>query len=62
VHDSAQIAWARPYAAGGLNAVAYSQQWNNPRTNEPIDSIDLVYGPDRRGVPALLAITAETAR
>lgn len=43
---------------GGLSAAAYSQQWTNPHPDVVIDSVDLVYGPDRRGEPALLAITA----
>jgi beta-galactosidase len=58
--SGAQIAWTRPYTGTDYSAVAYSMQWNNPRPNVEIRSIDLVYGPDRRGVPALLAITAAT--
>jgi hypothetical protein len=27
-----------------------------------IESLDLLYGPDRRGVPALLALTAATGK
>ena len=55
----AQIGWTKPFANGSnLNAVAYSMQWNNPRPNIDITSIDLVYGPDRVGVPALIAVTA----
>jgi hypothetical protein len=57
----AQIAWTRPYPGTEFKAVAYAKQWNNPRPNVAIASIDLVYGNDRRGVPALLAITAATA-
>ncbi len=53
----AQIAWTAPYDDKS-SAVAYSMQWNNPRPEVEISSIDLVYGPDRRGVPALLAVTA----
>ncbi len=54
-----QIGWTRPFANGSnLSAVAYSMQWNNPRPNVDITSIDLVYGPDRVGVPALIAVTA----
>jgi hypothetical protein len=41
--------------------VAYSKQWNNPRPDVAIKSIDFTYGTDRRGVPVLLAITAATA-
>jgi hypothetical protein len=37
------------------------KQWDNPRPDVEIKSIDVVYGPDRRGVPALLAVTAATA-
>ena len=58
----AQIAWTRPYAGTSYLAVAYSQQWNNPFPDKVIQVIDLVYGPDRRGVPALLALTAASAR
>ncbi len=52
----AQIAWTSPYHNGGC-AVAYSMQWNNPHPEVEIKSIDFVYGPDRRGVPTLLALT-----
>ena len=58
----AQLAWSEPYAGTPYASAAYSMQWNNPRPNVQIDSIDLTYGPDRRGVPALLAITAATAQ
>jgi hypothetical protein len=37
-------------------------QWNNPWPDVPISSFDLVMGPDRRAVPALLAVTAAQAR
>ena len=56
----AQIAWTKPYG-NGQTAVAYAKQWNNPRPNVAISSIDFQYGKDRRGVPTLLAITAATA-
>jgi beta-galactosidase len=39
-------------------AAAYQMQWNNPRPDVVIASIDLEYGKDRRGVPVLLALTA----
>lgn len=54
----AQIAWTKPYEGTEFSAVVYSMQWNNPRPEVEIRSIDLVYGPDRRGVPALIAVTA----
>ena len=46
----AQIAWSQPYPGTDQTAVAYSMQWDNPRPAVPILSIDLVSGPDRRGV------------
>lgn len=58
----AQIAWLRPYEGTPFTAVAYMKQWDNPRPTVAIQSIDLEYGPDRRGVPALLAVTAASAR
>ncbi len=56
----AQIAWLRLYEGTPYTEVAYQMQWNNPRPNVEIKSIDLVYGPQRRGVIALLAISAGT--
>jgi len=57
----AQVAWIKPYAGTPYSAVAYSMQWNNPSPEKVIQTVDLVYGPDRRGVPALLAVTAARA-
>ena len=57
----AQIAWTKAYEGTDRTAVAYSKQWNNPRPEVPIESLDMVYGPDRRGVPALIALTAARA-
>ena len=59
---NAQIAWTRKFDTGDESAVAYSKQWNNPRPNVEISSVDMAYGKDRRGVPALLALTAATAQ
>jgi beta-galactosidase len=44
-------------------AVVYSMQWNNPRPDVPIKSIDLISSPDnsRWGAPAVFAITTATA-
>lgn len=53
----AQLAWIKTYPDNSFG-VAYSMQWNNPRPDVEIDSIDLVYGPTKRGVPALLAVSA----
>lgn len=59
----AQIAWTRPFDGTEFHAVAYSKQWNNPRSGVSIQSIDAVYaaGSERRGVPVVLAITAAAA-
>ncbi len=58
----AQLAWTSQYPGTEFSAAAYSMQWNNPRPDVVITSVDLTYGPDRRGVPVLLALTAATAR
>jgi len=57
----AQLAWVGKYEGSNESAVAYAKQWNNPRPDVAIKSVDMVYGADRRGVPVLLAITAATA-
>ncbi len=57
----AQIAWTKPYAGTEWTAVAYAKQWNNPRPEVEIKSLDMVAGGQPRGVPALLAVTAATA-
>ncbi len=57
----AQIAWTAPFAETEYSAVAYSRQWNNPRPEMEIKSIDMVYGAEPRGVPALIAVTAASA-
>lgn len=57
----AQIAWTRPYEGTEYTAVAYSKQWNNPRPDVAITSLDFQYGDQKRGVPVLLAVTAATA-
>jgi beta-galactosidase len=54
----AQIAWTAPFGDTEYSAVAYSKQWNNPRPDAVIKSIDMVYGEELRGVPVLLAMTA----
>jgi beta-galactosidase len=57
----AQLAWVKPYPGTNYSAVAYMKQWNNPRPSVAIQSVGVTYGPDRRGIPALLAVTAATA-
>ena len=61
VIPGAQLAWASKYEGSNESAVAYSKQWNNPRPEVEIKSIDMLYGADKRGVPVLLAITVATA-
>lgn len=58
----AQIAWMKPYPGTEFSAVVYAKQWNNPRPDAAIASVDLIYGKDRRAVPALIAITAAARR
>jgi beta-galactosidase len=58
----ASLAWTRPYPGTDRAAAAYQMQWNNPRPEVPIASIDMEYGKDRRGVPVLLALTAAASR
>jgi len=61
----AAIAWTHAFEdnAAGEKAVVYSMQWNNPRPDATIKSLDITYGPDgnRWGAPAVFAITAATA-
>ena len=57
----AQLVWVRPYEGTDLSAVAYVKQWDNPRPDVAIESVDLVSGPDQRGVLALIALTAASA-
>jgi beta-galactosidase len=58
----AQLAWAARYENSDDYAAAYALQWNNPRPDVPIRSIDMEYVDESRGVPVLLALTAATAR
>jgi beta-galactosidase len=58
----AQIAWTRRYEGTDQSAVAYSKQWNNPRPDVAIKSIDMVSGTQPRGVPVLIALTTAAAR
>ncbi len=59
----AQLAWTRPYPGTGESAVAYSKQWDNPRPDVEIRSVDVIPGGARaRGTLALIAISAAVAR
>jgi beta-galactosidase len=54
----AQLGWSRPFDSSDQHATVYVKQWNNPRPDVEIKTIDMVYGKDKRGVPALIALTA----
>lgn len=57
----AQIAWTRPYENSNEQAVAYAKQWNNPRPEAEIRTVDLIPVEASRGTPVLLALTAVQA-
>lgn len=54
----AQVAWTRRYEPDGPWAVVYMKPWTNPRPDVIITHLDMVYASARRGVPALIAVTA----
>lgn len=55
----AQLAWTLAYPDEEHHAALYAMQWNNPRPEGEIESVDLVYGADgERGVPVLVGLTA----
>lgn len=56
-----QIAWTRPCGTTGFSLVAYCRQWNNPRPQIEIKSIDFLPGAERCATPALLALTTALA-
>ena len=56
-----QIAWTGPCGAAGVSLVAYCRQWNNPRPQVEIKSVDFLPGAERCATPALLALTAAVA-
>jgi len=60
----ATLAWAAPFPNddSGDQAAVYQMQWDNPRPDVAIESVDLTYGGNgnRYGQPALLAVTAAT--
>jgi len=59
------LAWAAPFPNddSGDQAAVYQLQWNNPRPDAAVESLDVGYGEagNRYGQPALLAVTAATA-
>jgi hypothetical protein len=54
----AQLAWTRPYEGTEYHAAVYAKQWNNPRPDVEIRSLDVLQGANPRGTAALLAVTA----
>ena len=61
----ASIAWSAPLsdASGGERAVVYSMQWDNPRPEATIASIDIVsVDSGKWGAPAVFAVTAGSTR
>ena len=57
----AQTAWIQPFENSDEKAVAYSKQWNNPRPDVAITSVDMIPVDPKRGTPVLLAVTAAQA-
>jgi hypothetical protein len=57
----AQLAWSRRYDGAKTSAAVWSMQWSNPRADVAIASVTLASGPDHRGVPVLIALTAASA-
>ena len=56
----ANLAWSKPFTNSDLSAAAWVKQWDNPRPDVEIKSVDVMYGKEQRGVPAILAISAAT--
>jgi beta-galactosidase len=59
--QGAQLGWTAPYDGGREHAAAYAKQWNNPRPDVAIASVDMVPVDPSRGAPVLLALTAAAA-
>ncbi len=61
----AALAWAAPFPndKSGEQAVLYQMQWNNPRPDVAVQSVDVAYGDNgnRFGQPAVVAITSANA-
>ena len=53
----AQLAWTKPYEGTEFHAAVYAKQWNNPRPDVEIRSLDVLPGDSSRGTAALLAVT-----
>jgi len=53
-----QLAWMSQYEGSKDYAVAYAKQWNNPRPDVEIKSVDMVGVDEGRGTGVLLSLTA----
>jgi beta-galactosidase len=62
---NAALAWTAPFPndASGEQAALYQMQWNNPRPDVAVQSVDVAYGDagNRLGQAAVVAITAANA-
>ncbi len=53
----AVVGWTGKDSTSGQPSTAYMMTWTNPKPSVAIRSVTLTYGPDRVGVPVLLALT-----
>ncbi len=53
----AVVGWTGKDSSSGKPSTAYMMTWTNPKPAIAIRSVTLTYGPDRFGVPVLLALT-----
>lgn len=59
----AQLAWAAAFPGQPeTKAAVYAMQWDNPRPDDVIESVELRQDNDQWGCPALLAVTAASIR
>ena len=47
----AQLAWTRPYEGTEYHAAVYAKQWDNPRPNVEIRSLDVLQGANPAALP-----------
>jgi hypothetical protein len=53
----AVVGWTGKDSTSGQPSTSYMMTWTNPKPTVAIRSVTLTYGPDRVGVPVLLALT-----
>jgi hypothetical protein len=67
-YRNASVAWSGPLGKDDLQGVLYTMQWNNPRPDVKIETVDMKLAPGGRqgiqghGAPVLMAITAASPR